>query len=406
MICTHGAISAGLPLHLGPTDSQPGVRVRPRRGSGRYGEGVPESIVLDVAGGTAVTCSGLPGIVGDTVVAVEPLRHAQGNAAIGGIWRVRGTAGSAVLKLATPPAPQTAPAAWPTSDEPAHWNYWRRETLAYSSQLAATAYRDQITAPAWLEANPRADGSVELWLADVSGTGGFDWPVPRLARFAYELGAAQARWARRVPDAPWLSRRWLAQYLAQGPSRFVRTDAADWDHPAAAAWPAEVRRQLRRLWADQSRALAVAEAAEHTLCHLDVWPANLIDDAGTSVLLDWAFAGEGAVGEDAANLIADSCADGLMDAALLPEIAVSVTDRYLAGLRDGGWSGSDDAVRSAIAACGAAKYSWLGPACLASAVRGELGKSSYGQDTSAAARMQRLAGLAGLIAEWAAATLG
>jgi hypothetical protein len=375
--------------------------------TGRYGEGVPESILLDVPGGTTVSRSGLPAVLGDAVVAVEPLRHARGNAAVGGIWRVRGTAGSSVLKLATPPAPKTASAVWPTSDEPAHWNYWRRETLAYSGGLTATVYRDAITAPALLEANPRADGGVDLWLADVSGAGGFDWPVPRLARFAYELGAGQARWAGRVPDTPWLSRRWLAQYLAEGPSRFVRVDAADWDDPsAAAAWPAAVRRQLRRLWAGRRRVLAAAEAAERTLCHLDVWPANLIDHAGTSVLLDWAFTGDGAVGEDVANLIVDSCADGLMDVALLPDIAESATDRYLEGLRDGGWSGSDDAVRSAIAVCGAAKYSWLGPACLASAVRDELGPSSYGQDTSAVARMQRLSGVAALIAEWAAPVLG
>jgi hypothetical protein len=375
--------------------------------TGRYREVVPESVFLDVPDGTTVSCSGLPAVLGAAVVAVEPLRHAQRNAAVAGIWRGRGTASSSVLKLATPPAPETASAAWPTSDEPAHWNYWRRETLAYSSQLAATAYGDAITAPVLLEANPRPDGGVELWLADVSGAGGFDWPVPRLARFAYELGAGQARWAGRVPDTAWLSRRWLAQYLAEGPSRFVRVDDADWDHPSvAAAWPAAVRRQLRRLWAGRRRVLAAAEAAERTLCHLDVWPANLIDHAGTSVLLDWAFTGDGAVGEDVANLIVDSCADGLMDAALLPEIAESTTGRYLEGLRDGGWSGSDDAVRSAIAACGAAKYSWLGPARLASAVRDELGPSSYGQDTSAVARMQRLSGVVVLIAGWAASALG
>jgi hypothetical protein len=71
---------------------------------------VPESILLDSAGAAAVTCSRLPETLGD-VVAVELLRHAQGNAATGGIWRVRGTSGSSVLKLATPPAPQTAAAA-------------------------------------------------------------------------------------------------------------------------------------------------------------------------------------------------------------------------------------------------------------------------------------------------------
>lgn len=88
------------------------------------------------------------------------------------------------------------------------------------------------------------------------------------------------------------------------------------------------------------------------------------------------------------------------------EIVQSATGRYLEGLRDGGWSESGDAVRSAIAACGAAKHGWLGPARPASAVRGELGASSYGQDASAVARMQRLTGLAALIAEWAASVLG
>jgi len=65
--------------------------------------------VVDFGDGTIVTS--LPAAVGDAVVAAEPLRHAQSNAAIGGIWRVKGSAGSAVLKLATPPAPETADAA-------------------------------------------------------------------------------------------------------------------------------------------------------------------------------------------------------------------------------------------------------------------------------------------------------
>ena len=61
------------------------------------------------------------------------------------------------------------------------------------------------------------------------------------------------------------------------------------------------------------------------------------------MLFDWSFAGDGAVGEDVSNLIIDSCTDGLMDVALLPEIAETATDGYLRGLRDGGWTGSADA---------------------------------------------------------------
>jgi hypothetical protein len=119
------------------------------------------------------------------------------------------------------------------------------------------------------------------------------------------------------------------------------------------------------------------------------------------VLLDWSFTGDGAVGEDIANLIIDSCADGLMDAALLPEIADGVTDGYLRGLRDGGWAGRDRAVRAAIAACGAAKYSWFAPAIAGRVARDRIGPSSYGQDTSAAGAARRVTGLVTLIADWA-----
>ena len=350
--------------------------------------------------------AGLPRVLGDAAVAAEPLRHGLGNAATGGIWRVRGTAGSAILKVARLP-PADRDWAFGTSDEPDHWNYWRREALAYLTGLAATGYASSgITAPAMLEANARADGGVELWLADVAGPAGWDWPVPRLARFAYELGAAQASWAGRVPDLPWLSRRWLAQYLAEGPPRLAQVADQDWDHPSVAVWPAEVRRRLRRLHSDHARQAAIAASAERTLCHLDVWPANLIDDDGASVLLDWSFTGDGAVGEDISNLIIDSCTDGLMDVALLPEIAETATDGYLRGLRDGGWTGSADAVRTTIAACGAAKYSWFAPAVAGRAARDNIGRSSYGQDASAAAAASRVTTLVTLIADWADASDG
>jgi hypothetical protein len=348
----------------------------------------------------------LPAAVGDRVLAAEPLRHGLANAATGGIWRVRGPSGTAILKVARRPAATDPPKAFPTSDEPAHWNYWRRESLAYQSGLAATAYaRAGITAPALLGSGIRPDGGVELWLADVSGSKGFDWPVSRLARFARELGAAQARWAGRVPATAWLSRRWLAQYLAEAPNWLGPVEPALWDHPSLAPWPAPLRTRLRELWAGRNRILAVAEAAERTLCHLDVWPANLADDVGTSVLLDWSFTGEGALGEDLANLVIDSFTDGLMDIARLPELAEAAIGAYLAGLRDSGWSGSADAVRAAIHASGAAKYSWFGPAMAARAARDDLGRSAYRQDTSAADAIRRLTPLVALLTDWAAPLL-
>lgn len=344
----------------------------------------------------------LPAAVGPQILTAEALRHGQANAATAGIWRVRGPAGTAILKVTQPPSGADSAKAWPTSDEPTHWNYWRRESLAYQSGMAATAYADAgLAAPALLASAVRPDGRVELWLADLGGSSGFDWPVAGLARFARQLGTGQARWAGRVPDTGWLSRRWLAQYLARAPVWTAPLDPAAWDHPNVAPWPAPVRTRLRELWAGRDRVLAAAEAAEHTLCHLDVWPANLAGAAGSPVLLDWAFTGEGTVGEDIANLILDSFTDGLMDTDLLPELTEAAVEGYLDGLRDGGWSGSADAVRAAIRACGAAKYSWFGPAMATRAARDDLGRSSYRQDTSAVSAIERLIPLVTVIADWA-----
>ncbi|MGC9665607.1 hypothetical protein ACNTMW_03515 [Planosporangium sp. 12N6] len=338
-----------------------------------------------------------------TVVAHESLTHNAGNAATGGIWRVRGSAGTAVRKVFRPPAdPPVGSPAWQTSDEPTHWNYWRREYLAYTTGLAARAYEGTgIAAPALVGAAERPDGTVELWLAEATGVAGPQWTPERIAASARQLGAAQARWVDRVPDEPWLSRRWLAQYVAD--RRPWVPEPVPWDHPAAEVWSDRVRRRMRPLWERRHDLVAAAEAAPRTLCHLDVWPMNLVADGPRTVLLDWAFTGEGALGEDVANLVVDSFTDGFFDPALVPEVASAVVEAYLAGLRDGGWRGSPEVVRRAVAASGAAKYAWMAPAMLCGAARGDArgGLNSYDPDSSAAQVRARRATLLDLLVQWA-----
>jgi hypothetical protein len=349
----------------------------------------------------------VPAALGGAVTGAQMLTHNPGNAATGGVWRVRGAAGSAVVKVARPPSPGSGAPWWQTSDDPAHWNYWRRESLAYDTGFAARVYAGSgIESAGFLGQAQRPDGSIELWLSDMEGSAGFSLSPSRLGAFARQLGVAQARWAGRVPEEPWLSRGWLAQYLSAGPATGVTAGGDEfWDHPATRTLPAVTRARLRALWEGRERLVAAAEAAPRTLCHLDVWPANLVARGsagadGVTVLLDWTFVGEGALGEDAANLIVDSVTDGLMPAGLLPEIEAEVTDGYLEGLRAAGWAGSEDEVRRAIAICGAAKYSWFAPSRLGAAIRGGRSRGAYGGDDSAVAGLARLAGLLELLARW------
>ncbi|ASW55837.1 aminoglycoside phosphotransferase [Plantactinospora sp. KBS50] len=287
----------------------------------------------------------------------EPLDHNASNAATGGIWRVRRDGRSAVLKLATPPGHHPDPPAhWAAQDDPGHWNYWRREALAYRDGLAASVYAGGgIRAPELLDLRERADGSVALWLEDVAGRPGPSAAVADLADLARRLGAAHAAWLGSAPPVDWLARDWLADYVRSRPA----AQQPPWDHPIAVAqWPAELRGRLRELWRRREEYLAAAGELPSTLCHHDVWPMNLVLSGAGPVLLDWTALGPGPVGEDPANLIADTFLDGLVPVDRLDEVATAVTEGYLAGL-----AGAVDpaVVRRAIAITGAAKYCWLAP---------------------------------------------
>jgi hypothetical protein len=127
---------------------------------------------------------------------------------------------------------------------------------------------------------------------------------------------------------------------------------------------------------------------------------NLIIGAGGPVLLDWAFPGPGAIGEDVANLTLDTFFDGLIDIGLLDEVTAAVADGYRRGLA--GAVGEATLLR-AIKLTGAAKYYWLAPRMLLAAARAPRKGAYDSRDTA-----EVFAGRAPVLAQvtrWARETL-
>ena len=317
-------------------------------------------------------------LFGAAPVAILRLTHSR---VTRGVWRVTAGSGStAVVKVLVPPAPGDSVAAWPAS-----MRYWLREARLYAAGIPGPYRVAGVRGPELLGHFDRPDGDVALWLEDVPGVPAAEWDLPAFARAARRLGRAQGAYlaGAALPADEWMSRGFLRQYLAARRPQddaLLASDAA-WRRPVIARhFSADLRDGLRRLRADRARLLGWLESAPRTFAHLDVWPDNLFDHGGRGngddggrdelILIDWGFAGIGGAGEDAGNLVPDSVFDLRHPPAILRDLDRTVSDAYLGGLRDAGWSGDERIVRLGMCAS-ACKYDWIAGAALARAASGE-----------------------------------
>lgn len=308
-----------------------------------------------------VTDDELESVLGQAPDEVTLLAHNPSNAVTGGIWRVQAGGRTAVVKILTDGTGHTGPSWWRASDDDRHWNSWRRELLAYRNDLARHFRPDGIDAPELLRLDERADGTVVLWLAAVDGRTAAALTVDDIVEVAGRLGRAQGRLAAEGGwDEPWLSRGYLATYSASKPfdPELLHDDDA-WAHPRVARHLGPHRAGIARLHEQRDRLLALSAACPRTLCHLDLWPANIIrPELDPIVLVDWSFTGDGALGEDIGNLVPDSIFDLFLPEGVLEELATRAEDAYLAGVAASGWAGDERWVRLGIRTS-AVKYRWL-----------------------------------------------
>ncbi len=297
---------------------------------------------------------------------VERLTHSVVASATTGVFRVRAGARSAIVKVIAPRGSDPADA----SRSAASFRYWRREPELLTGPVLDVYREAGLRPPAVLAAIARGPEMVALWQEEVTGVRGDSWDVATFTELARRLGRAQGVLAAATPGHAPLSRGFLRDYLAEksgSVSYGLLGQQHAWNQPRVrAAFPAALAHALAGLHRDQSRLLAWMEAAPRTVAHLDVWPLNVFAGADGFGLVDWAFAGDGALGEDPGNLVFDAVLDLLHPTAILPDLDIAVFGGYLDGLNDAGWDGDERQVRLAMCAS-AVKYDWLAPAMLARA---------------------------------------
>jgi len=277
--------------------------------------------------------------------------------------------------------PPDAPGEWRASSAPRHWNYWRREALVYRSGLGELLDGTGVRLPEVLEVIDIDAHTVELRLEDVDGRSGAELQSADYLRVCHAWGYAQARLSRTdLLDEPWTSRRFVRRYVQSKP---VRADDLKnpwlWRQPLIVDnWSADLQPRLIRMWERQEALFEILEAAHQAPSHLDFWPNNVfVDVSGVVVLLDWAFFGAGAYGEDVGNFIPDAVFDGFMPSSQLPRASEQMIHGYIEGLAAGGCRQSVQSVWRNVRAS-AVKYVWLGPLLLRRAAGGA--QQAYGGD--------------------------
>ena len=300
-----------------------------------------------------------------TAVRIDSL-YGQGVAsATAGIWRCSSGGWSVVLKLLRH-GDQGSPA-WRSGEEADHWYYWRREAEALTSD-ALGRLAPPLRPPRCHGVFPRPDGSLALWMEDLTGhPPAARWDIARYQRAALDLGRAQGVLARRPLEGAWLARDWLRHYVERHHDALARLeDPALWTHPLVRELlPAETRDECRAIWDARQELLGVLDSLPATLTHSDLHPGNLFG-AEETVVIDWSFAGRGPIGEDAGNLVFDAVWDHFVDPGLFTELETAVRTGYRQGLAESGCGVDADQATRAMAAAGAVKFFWI-PGAMAQA---------------------------------------
>ena len=244
---------------------------------------------------------------------------------------------------------------------------WKREPLAFGSGLLE-ALPGGLTAPRCFDIVERSHDEVWIWLEEIRGQPGTEWPCERYVLGARHLGQFNGAYLARghLPSAPWLMKDMLRRWNTHlAPSVEQLRKGLEQVHPLLRrGWPSDVAASLFRLWAERGTFSDALTRLPQTFCHHDANGRNLIarDTAehNQTVALDWDLAGIGPPGYDIVPLCGELLPDFRFELSEARDLVEGIFEGYLAGLRDAGWRGNRGVARFGFTTTLALRYGVCG----------------------------------------------
>jgi hypothetical protein len=141
-------------------------------------------------------------------------------------------------------------------------------------------------------------------------------------------------------------------------------------HPLVSrVWPSEIYEWMLRVWLKYPAWIDRIEHQPQTFAHLDAFRRNMFSRSDKqsnlqTVIIDWAFAGNAAAGEEIGPLVAASLNLLEFDSTQARSLDQVVFEGYIQGLREAGWRGDPRAVRWTYVAASILRYEGTGLAVM------------------------------------------
>lgn len=238
--------------------------------------------------------------------------------------------------------------------EPDEWCYWKREMLAFDSDLLASLPQG-FKAPQSYGTKEHED-SAWVWMEYLVEAAARTWSLEHYQWAAHSAGRSAAAYltGHPMPDYPWFP----AFFRSAGRKGGFWASTLDpknpesvWHDPFVQQHFGDpLRSKILSIWTDLDHFCNIQDRLPQVLCHNDFHRRNLMwchNSQGQEELiaLDWAYVGLGALASDIGFLVASSMFFIELDPNDAEALEAAVMEGYLAGLAEAGWQGDSRLLR-------------------------------------------------------------
>ena len=242
-----------------------------------------------------------------------------------------------------------------TGLEPSHRSYWKREALAYSSDLF-DHLPEGIRAPEFYGVEELSDTIVRIWLEDLGDVKRRYWSAVEYERAARLVGRLNAHPlpSEFEPPPNWWSRNASQHWFETMDSFMPRLEKAKKDPFIGPLWSDDSISKLYEIRRAAPPLIELLAELPASISHGDVHAGNLsLPGRGNrtdAIIFDWSDLGLRPLGADLHVFLQVAAMMHGYDAGALSKLDETIFASYLEGLVEAGWSGDADEVRRGFAA--------------------------------------------------------